>query len=73
MRKLTYIAVEAKKAMFAETSLTRLDISFAESDQYAILRLKHSKTNTEHTKVQIILAATGKRIYPIAAMKKLFV
>ncbi len=38
--ELTYTAAEAKKATFAETGLTRWDISFAEGDQYAILRLK---------------------------------
>ncbi len=44
MRKgeLRYTAAEAKKVMFAETSLTRSDISFADGDQYAILRLKQS-------------------------------
>ena len=40
MGELTYTAAEAKKATFAETGLTRSDISFAEGDQYAILRLK---------------------------------
>ncbi len=49
MGELTYTAAEAKKAAFAETSLTRLDISFAVEDQYATLRLKRSKTDTEHT------------------------
>ncbi len=37
---LTFTAAETKKATFAETGLTRSDISFAEGDQYAILRLK---------------------------------
>ncbi len=61
VEKCTYTAAEAKKATFAETGLTRSDIFFAESDQYAILRPKRSKTDTEHTGVQIILAATGER------------
>lgn len=73
MGELTYAAAEAKKATFAETSLTRLDISFAEKDQYAILHLKKSKTNTEYIGVQIILAATGKRTCPVAALRKLFI
>ncbi len=38
IRKLTYRVAEAKKATFAETGLTRSNISFAEGDQYAILR-----------------------------------
>ena len=37
MGELTYKAAEAKKATFAETDLTRSDISFVERDQYAIL------------------------------------
>lgn len=40
MDELTYTVVWARKATFAETSLTRSDISFAKGDQYAILRLK---------------------------------
>ncbi len=40
IRELTYIAKEAKKAMFTETGLTKLDISFAEGDQYVILQFK---------------------------------
>lgn len=38
--ELTYTAAKAKKATFAETGLTRSDITFAEDNQYAILRLK---------------------------------
>ena len=73
MGELTYTAAEAKKATFAETGLTRSDISFAEGDQYAILRLKRSKTDTEHTGVQIILAATGEPTCPVAALRRLFI
>ncbi len=73
MGKLTYTTVEAKKATFAETGLTRSDISFAEEDQYAILRLKRSKTDTEHTGVQIILASTSEPTCPVAALRRLFI
>ncbi len=51
--ELIYTTAEAKKATFAETSLTKSDISFAESDQYAILRLKRSQTDTEHTECRL--------------------
>ncbi len=71
--ELTYIAAEAKKATFAQTSLTRSDISFAEGDQYVILRLKQSKTDKEHTRVQIVLAATGEPTCPVAALRRLFI
>ncbi len=73
MGELTYTAAEVKKATFAETGLTRLDISFAEGNQYAILRLKRSKTNTEYTEVQIILAATGEPTCTLAELKRLFI
>ena len=73
MGELTSTAAEAKKTTFTETGLTRSDISFAEGNQYAILRLKRSKTDTEHTGVQIILAETGKRICPVAVLRRLFI
>ncbi len=70
---LTYTAAEAKKATFAETSLTKSEISFVEEDQYTILRLKRSKTDTGHTWVQILLAATCEPIWPVAALRRLFI
>ncbi len=73
MGELTYTAAEAKKATFARTGLTRSDIPFAEGDQYAILRLKRSKTDREHTGVQIILAAMGEPTCPVAALRRLFI
>lgn len=73
MGELTYTVAEAKKATFAETGLTRSDISLAKGDQYAILRLKRSKTDTEHTGMQIILAATGERTCPVVALRRLFI
>ncbi len=73
MGQFTYTEAEAKKATFAETGLTRSDISFSKGDQYAILRLKRSNTDTENTGVQIILGATSKPTCPVAALKKLFI
>ena len=71
--KMTYTEAEAKKSTLAETKLTRSDISFAEGDQYATLRFKRSKTDVEHTWVQIILAATGEQKCPVAALRRLFI
>ncbi len=70
---LTYTAAEAKKATFAETGLTRSDISFAEGDQYPILQLKQSRTDTEHTGAQIIFAATVEATCPVVALRRLFI
>ena len=72
MGELTYIAAETRKATFEETALTRPDIFFAERDQSAILRFKRSKTDTDHTGVQIILAATGEQTCPVAELRMLF-
>ncbi len=73
LREIMYMAAEAKKSTFAETKLTRSDISFEKGDQYATLRLKRSKTDVEHTGVQIILAAKGEQTCPVAAQKGLFI
>lgn len=73
MGEFTYTAAEAKKTKFAETGLTRSDISFAKGDQYTILRLKRSKTDMKYTRVQIILATIGKQTYLIVALKRLFI
>jgi hypothetical protein len=43
---------------FINTKLTRSDITFDECYEYAILRLKRSKTDTNHKGIGIILAAT---------------
>lgn len=71
--EITYTATEAKKASFKDKKVTRSDISFSEGDQYAILRLKRSKTDTEHTGVQIVLAATGEKTCPVNALRRLFI
>lgn len=71
--KLTYTAAGLKKDLFKDTKLTRSDISFAEGDQYAILRLKRSKTDIEHTGVQIILAVIGEPTCPVSALRRLFI
>ncbi len=71
--EITYTATEAKKSIFAETKLPRSDISFEEGDQYATLRLKRSKTDVEHTGVQIILAVTGQQTFLVAVLRRLFI
>lgn len=71
--EITHTVTELKKkSTFVETHTTRSDISFAEGDQYAVLRLKRSKTDVDHSGVQIMLAATGKATCPVAAFRRLF-
>jgi hypothetical protein len=57
---------------FENTSLTRSDITFAENDEYARLRLKRSKTDTLFKGVDILLAATGTPTCPVYALRQLF-
>lgn len=57
---------------FINTKLTRSDITFDENSEYAILRLKRSKTDLDHKGVEIILAATHNQVCPVAALRKLF-
>lgn len=70
--EITYTHAELNKPTFASTRVTRSDISFAENDLYATLRLKRSKTDTERTGVQIVLAATGEPTCPVASLRCLF-
>lgn len=70
--KLGEMKANAKKISFEKTKLTRSDVFFAEENQYATLSLKQSKTDTEHTRVQIIFTATNDATCPISALGNLF-
>lgn len=70
--ELTYTAGEKASPSFKELHLTRSDITFSERDQYATLRLKRSKTDTNHTGVLIMLAATKYSTCPVTALRSLF-
>ena len=70
--EFTYSKEDLKdKRTFAHTKLTRSDITFDEQGKYAILRLKRSKTDFDHTGVEIVLAATSDDICPVSALKHL--
>lgn len=51
IEKLIYIVGEVKKTIFVKTSLTQLDISFTNGDQYVILYLKQNKIDTGHNRI----------------------
>lgn len=70
--EITYTGTELKKASFSDTKVTRSDISFSKGNQYAVLRLKQSKTDTKHTGAQIVLAATGEKTCPVAALARFY-
>ncbi len=70
--EITYTITDLKKASFSRTRVTRSDVSFAEGNQYEVLRQKQSKTDIKNTEVQIILAAAGERTCPVAALARLY-
>jgi hypothetical protein len=71
--EIIYTAFDLKKkATFIVIKTTRSDISFVENDQYAILRLKRSKTDVDHSGVQIMLAATNEVTCSVRALRRLF-
>lgn len=70
--EFTYSLADVKSKTFPHTGLTRSDITFGERDQYAVLRLKRSKTDVKHEGVEILLAATYNSTCPVAALRLLF-
>jgi hypothetical protein len=73
MGEFTYTIKEAADpTTFIATKLMRSDVHFMEDYNYLILRLKQSKMDTKHEGVSIIVAATGNRAYPVAALCTLF-
>lgn len=64
--------VEAEET-FQATRLTRSDVTFSTDDSHAILRLKRSKSDTNHRGVEIVLSADpDDRICPVRALRTLF-
>jgi hypothetical protein len=57
---------------FQQTKLLRLDITFGDLDDYAIISLKRSKTDYNHEGVEIVVAATGRSTCPVQALRHLF-
>ena len=73
MGEFTYTKVElANRKIFIATKFTRSDITFSQDDQYVILRLKRSKTNTKHTGIEIIIAAIHDSTCLVTALREMF-
>ena len=72
LKKLTYTAAKKTNPFFKNMHLTKSDIIFSKQDLYAILRLKRSKINSNHTGVFIILAVTKNLTYPVTSLRFLF-
>ena len=73
MGEFTYSLLDLKKRSFQDTKLIRSDVSFSDTYQYATLRLKSSKTDINHSGVEIILAANPSSIgtCPVTALQNL--
>ena len=70
--EITYEASDlANTPVFEHTKLQRRDVTFADDDEYAIITLRQSKCDIEHTGVEIVLARTGTSTCPIAALRAL--
>jgi hypothetical protein len=72
MGEITYNVPPSRDPTFTATKVTRSDITFAVNDQYAILRLKRSKTDRDYTGVEVVLAATNEPTCPVRALRLLF-
>jgi hypothetical protein len=57
--------------VFEHTKLQRRDVTFSDDDEYAIITLRHSKCDIDHTGVEIFLAGTDTSTCPIAALQAL--
>ena len=72
LKKLIYTIAKKANLSFKNIHLTRSDITFSKQDQYAILRLKCSKTDTNYTGILIILVATKNLTCLVTALYSLF-
>lgn len=70
--EITYEQRDLASRSFADINVTRSDVYFSERDQHVVLRLKRTKTDTSHTGVEVILAATGEPTCPVQALRSLF-
>lgn len=61
------------QGIFQNTKLQRRDITFADDDEHAILLLRSSKSDHEHTGIELILAATDEPTCPVRALRALFI
>lgn len=70
--EITYTGTEFKKASFLDTKVTRSNVSFSKENQYIVLCLRQSQTNTKHTGTQIILVATSEKTCPVTALSRIY-
>lgn len=71
-KQITYTIAKKATTLFHDLYLTRSDVIFFKKDEYATLKLKQSKTNTNHIKVLIMLIATNNSICSVTVLCSFF-
>jgi hypothetical protein len=57
---------------FQNTRLLRSDVTFSENNDHVSIRLKRSKTDTDHKGVEIIITASNSSTCVVQALQRLF-
>lgn len=70
--EIIYTSTELKKISFVRTKVTKSDVSFVKDNQYAVLRLKQSKTDTKYIRVQIVLATISEKTCLVVVLAELY-
>ena len=60
------------RSVFEHTKLQRRDVTFADNDEHAVILLRSSKSNYDHTGVEIVVAKTDKSMCPVKALRALY-
>jgi hypothetical protein len=60
------------RPVFEHTKLQRRDVTFADNDEHAVLLLRSSKSDYDHTGVEIVVAKTGEVTCPVSALRALY-
>jgi hypothetical protein len=60
------------RPVFEHTKLQRRDVTFADNDEHAVILLRSSKSDYDHTGVEIVVANTGEDTCPVAALRALY-
>lgn len=60
------------REVFEATKVQRRDVTFAENDEHVILKLRASKSDHNHTGVEIVIARTGEATCPVLALRALY-
>jgi hypothetical protein len=60
------------RPVFEHTKLQRRDVTFADNDEHAVILLRSSKSDHEHTGVEVVVAKTDEPTCPVTALRALY-